>query len=196
MDLNWKELVPQVIGLGAPILGQALGGPLGAAAGTMLAQALGATAATPEAINSAIAERGADSTFAAEAAQRAESEWLAALAAVGKAQVAEIGQTQRAELASEDRLQRWWRPLYALELSLVECPAFMLALLHALWLGHEPGINGFAGLSALFMTYFGARFGVLGVYVSGRTREKEAGITGEPSPSLIGAIMQAVANKK
>ena len=78
----------------------------------------------------------------------------------------------------------------AVELSLVECPAFMLTLLHALWIGHEAGINGFASLSALLMTYFGARFGVLGVYVTGRTREKQACATGELPPSLIGEIAQ------
>jgi hypothetical protein len=193
---DWKDLVPQVIGLGAPLLGQALGGPLGAAAGTILAQALGAAAATPQAVETAIAERSADSTNAAEAAQRAESEWLAALAEIGKAQVAEVGLTQRAELASEDRLQRWWRPLYALELSLIECPAFALTVLHALWLGHAAGIEGFASLSALLMTYFGARFGVLGVYVTGRSREKQASATGQLPASLIGALVSAAVKKK
>ena len=86
--------------------------------------------------------------------------------------MAEVGATQRAEIASDDPLQRWWRPIYALELSLVECPAFALTLLHALWIGHDAGINGFANLSALLMAYFGARFGVLGVYVTGRTQGK------------------------
>jgi hypothetical protein len=195
MNLEWKDLVPRVIGLGAPLLGQALGGPLGAAAGTILANALGAEPATPDAVAGAINERGADASFAAEAAQKAESEWLTALAEIGKAQVAEVGLTQRAEIAAEDRLQRWWRPLYALELSLVECPAFAATLLHALWLGHEPGINGFANLSALLMTYFGARFGVLGVYVSGRTREKQTSSTGELSPSILSAIVKAVKKK-
>jgi phage portal protein BeeE len=84
----------------------------------------------------------------------------------------------------------------AVELSLVECPAFALTLLRALWIGHEPGINGFASLSALFMAYFGARFGVLGVYVTGRTREKQAGTTGELPPTLIGALLKALQNKK
>ena len=55
----------------------------------------------------------------------------------------QVGATQRAEIASSDPLQRWWRPLYALELSLIECPAFASVMLHALWAGHEPGINGF-----------------------------------------------------
>ena len=127
-----------MIGLGAPILGGALGGPLGAAAGKILADALGATKPTPAAVNAAI-EQAVDPNAAVAAAQRAESEWLTALAEIGKAQVAEVGATQRAEIASDDPLQRWWRPLYALELSLLECPAFALTLLHALWIGHDAG---------------------------------------------------------
>jgi len=196
MPIDWKDLMPTVIGLGAPILGQALGGPLGAAAGQILADALGAPSRTPEAVGKAIAERGPDAAIAIEAASRAESEWLAALAEVGRAQVAEVAATQRAEITAEDRLQRWWRPVYALELSLVECPAFALTLLHALWLGHEAGINGFASVSALLMTYFGARFGVLGVYVSGRSREKQALLTGELPSSVAGQIARAVIKRK
>ena len=185
MELDWKDLAQTVIGLGAPALGAALGGPFGGVAGKLLAEAIGAPAPTPSAVNAAVVERAAESTFAAEAAQRAEAEWLTVLAEIGKTQVSEVGQTQRAEIASGDRLQRWWRPLYALELSLVECPAFALTLLHALWLGHEPGINGFANLSGLFMAYFGARFGVLGVYVTGRTKEKRICATGVLTPSPI-----------
>jgi hypothetical protein len=197
MEVVWKDLVPTVIRLGAPLLGEALGGPLGAAAGTILAQALGASAPTPAAVQNSIAERGGvDPALAAEAAAKAESEWLAALSEVGRAQVTEVGLTQRAEAASDDRLQRWWRPIYAFELSLVECPAFALTLLHALWLGHEPGINGFASLSALLMTYFGARFGVLGVYISGRTREKQANTTGQLPPSLVSEALRALAKRK
>jgi hypothetical protein len=194
--MDWSDLAARVIGLGAPILGGALGGPLGAAAGKILADALGAPEPTPAAVSAALDGSVADTTATALAAQQAESQWLAALAEIGKAQVAEIGLTQRAELASEDRLQRWWRPLYALELSLVECPAFALTVLHALWLGHSAGIEGFASLSALLMTYFGARFGVLGVYVTGRTREKQASATGELSPSLLGELAKALAKKK
>jgi hypothetical protein len=194
--MDWSDLAGRVIGLGAPILGGALGGPLGAAAGHLLATALGVPDATPASVHAALTERGADSTFAVEAALKAQSEWLAALAEIGKAQVSEVGLTQRAEIASEDALQRWWRPLYALELSLLECPAFAVTLLHALWIGHEAGINGFASLSALLMAYFGARFGVLGVYVTGRTREKQAQATGVTVPSLIGEMVKAAVKKK
>jgi hypothetical protein len=78
----------------------------------------------------------------------------------------------------------------------VECPAFALTLLHTLWVGHEAGINGFANVSALLMTYFGARFGVLGVYVTGRSREKEAALTGQPVPGVVGQILKSVGKKR
>jgi Holin of 3TMs, for gene-transfer release len=192
--MNWNDLVAPLIRLGAPLLGQALGGPLGAAAGKIAADAFGASAATPAAVQAAIA--GADPAAAVQMAQVAEDKWLAALAEIGRAQVAEIGQTMRAEAVSDDPLQRWWRPLYALELSLVECPAFALTMLRALWTGHDAGIAGFATLSGLLIAYFGARFGVLGVYVAGRSREKQSAVTGEPAASLVAQVVKALRGKK
>jgi len=194
-SLDWGDLAARVIGLGAPVLGGALGGPFGAAAGKILADALGTASPDPQAVHDQIEATPADPSIAA-AARQAESQWLAALSEIGRAQVAEVGATQRAEIASDDPLQRWWRPLYALELSMLECPAFAVTLLRALWSGHEAGINGFANLSALLMAYFGARFGVLGVYVSGRSREKQACATGEWVPSVVDRLVQGVVKKK
>ena len=54
----------------------------------------------------------------------------------------------------------------------------------------------FANLSSLLMAYFAARFGVLGVYVSGRSREKQACATGAVSPSLVGELLKALVKKK
>jgi hypothetical protein len=195
--MDWGDLAKSVIALGAPIIGQALGGPFGAAAGKILADAIGAPEPTPPAVSAALSAAAPDA--AAAAALLAEEKWAAAIGAeaeAAKAQVSEVGETQRAEIASDDRLQRWWRPLYALELSMLECPAFALTLLHALWTGHAPGINGFATLSGLLMTYFGARFGVLGVYVSSRSREKQAAATGQPVPGVVDKVVKAVARKR
>jgi outer membrane lipoprotein SlyB len=192
--MDWSSLAPTLIKLGAPLIGEAIGGPFGATAGKILADALGAPAPTPPAVQEAISRT--DATEIAARLQEAEEKWAAALAEIGKSQLAEVGQTQRAEIASEDALQRWWRPLYALELSLLECPAFALTVLHALWTGHEAGIAGFASLSGLLITYFGARFGVLGVYVTGRTREKQAATTGAAVPSVIGEVVKAVVRRK
>lgn len=84
----------------------------------------------------------------------------------------------------------------AVELSLLECPGFALTLLHALWTGHEPGINGFVSLTGLLVAYFGARFGVLGIYVNGRSREKQACATGQVQPSVAGQVVKALLKKK
>jgi hypothetical protein len=191
--MDWSDLVKTVIGLGAPLVGEALGGPFGAAAGRILANALGASDSTPAAVQSAIA--GVDPAVAAAAAAKAESEWSQALAEIGKTQVEQVGATQRAEIVSNDALQRWWRPVYALELSLVECPAFVTTMLHVLWTGQETGINGFANLSGLLMAYFAARFGVLGIYVGGRTREKLA-CAGGDSGGLVGKVVKAITKKR
>ena len=143
MNFDWKDIAQTVIGLGAPSLGLTLGGPLGAAAGKILADALGAPAATPRDVSNVFVSHDTQPSFIVEEAQRAESEWVAALAAIGRAQVVEVGATQHAEIGSDDILQRTWRPIYALELCL-EIAAFSSTLLHALWSGHEVGINGFA----------------------------------------------------
>lgn len=51
--MDWKDL-GQVVGRAAPMLGTLLGGPAGAAVGSMIASALG-TQPTPDAVESAIA---------------------------------------------------------------------------------------------------------------------------------------------
>lgn len=196
MTNNWTDIAAAMLRLGAPLIGGALGGPFGATAGKILADALGAREATPSAVGEAIDGLGGETAAAREAVREAEISFATALAEIGKAQVAEVGQTQRAEMAGGDMLQRLWRPVYALELSLLECPAFALTLLHALWNGQEAGINGFANVSALLMTYFGARFGVLGVYVTGRTREKESALTGQPASGVVGQILKSVGKKR
>lgn len=191
--MDWTELVGPLVKLGAPLVGQALGGPLGAAAGKIVADAFGASEPTPAAVQATLVS--SDPAAAMLAAQAAEAKWLAVLADIGKAQVVAVGETMRAEAASIDPLQRWWRPLYALELSLLECPAFALTLLQALWREHEAAINGFASLSGLLMAYFAARFGVLGVYITGRSREKQAASTGTASPSVAVEIVKALRRK-
>ena len=196
MAFDWDELAEQVVGLGAPLIGGALGGPLGAAAGKILADALGAGEATPDAVKAMIAAKGDDFATVQAAAREADAQFAIALAQVAQQQVREVAQTQRAEISSPDLLQRIWRPTHALELSLVECPLFSLTLLHALWTGFEPAISGFGALSGLLIAYFGARFGILGVYVAGRSREKIATATGEVMPGLIRGLAGALKSSK
>jgi hypothetical protein len=195
MSNDWTEIASRIITLGAPVLGAALAGPLGGAAGQVLATALGSEP-TPEAIGKSLdSALDGDRTAARAAVAQAEAEWAKALADIGKVQLAQVGETMRAEATSGDVLQRWWRPLYALELTMLECPAFALALGHALWDGAPARINGFAELSGLLMTYMAARFSVLGVYVTGRSREKCAA-KGQTGGGIVGDIVKAVTKRK
>ena len=195
MSLDWKDVASKVIGLGAPLLGEALGGPLGGAAGKILADALGSDP-TPSSVDVALSKTDpVAAAVAASAARQAEAEWLTKLAETGEAQVHEVNQTMRAEVSSDNRLQSLWRPLYALEL-IAECSGFAVALGHALWHGEPQTVNGFANLSGLIMAYMAARFGVLGVYVSGRSREKQAAATGQATPTVLGAVVSALAKRK
>jgi hypothetical protein len=190
--MDWGSLTKQVIGLGAPILGTALGGPLGGAAGRILAEAVGVSDATPEAVGKALTTSSADQISQAE---NAWAEAIRAEAEAARGSVAETQATIRAELTSEDLIQRLWRPFYALELTL-ECGALWVVLVHEFWTGDMTAINALIGATGLLVSYWGFRFGVLGVYVSGRTREKLCLATGQEIPGVLDTLVKAVVKKK
>jgi hypothetical protein len=189
--MNWADVAKQVIGLGAPMLGTALGGPLGGAAGRILAEVIGAPEATPEAVGKALPGCGAERIALAE---NAWAEAVRAEAEAVRGSVAETQATIRAELTSEDALQRWWRPLYAFELTF-ECAALWIVLIHEFWTGDMTAINALIGATGLLVSYWGFRFGVLGVYMSGRTREKVCAATGQNAPGVLDKLVKAVAKK-
>lgn len=189
--MDWNDLAKQVIALGAPMLGTALGGPLGGAAGQVLATVLGSASPTPAAVQAALPS--ADPAKLAEA----EARWLEAIRAEAETQRAAISETQttiRAEIASDDPVQKWWRPLYAFELT-AECAALWIVLLHEFWTGDVQTINALIEATALLVTYWGFRFGVLGVYITGRTREKVSAATGQDAPGLIEKLAKVIAPK-
>lgn len=203
--MNWQDLGGSLIKAGAPIIGSALGGPLGSmvgnAIGGVLANALG-TEATPDAVNTAITTAAPTDLQAKLSAAEAEAQakWPA-LAEIAKAEadaaarsLAETQVTMRAEAASDDLVQRWWRPAYALELT-IECAIMWTIVMHDLLAGGQKLANFIPAISGLLSVYWGARFAVLGVYVQGRSREKEATITGQLAPSIIDQIVKAVRRK-
>lgn len=190
--MDWSDLAKQVISLGAPMLGTALGGPLGGAAGEILAKALGSATPTPAAVQTALP--AADPAQLAEAEAR-WSELIKAEAETQRTAISETQQTIRAEIASDNLAQKYWRPAYAFELTL-ECAALWAVLLHEFWTGDIQTINALVGATALLVTYWGFRFGVLGVYISGRTREKVSSATGQDAPGVLEKLVKAVVKKK
>ena len=190
--MEWGDLARQVIGLGAPVLGTALGGPLGGVAGEILAKAIGSAVATPAAVQAQLP--AVDPARLAEA----EAQWAQMIRAEAETQRVAISETQatiRAEIASDDPVQKWWRPAYAFELT-VECAALWAVLMHEFWTGDIQTINALVNATALLVTYWGFRFGVLGVYISGRTREKVSALTGQDAPGMIERVVKAVVKKK
>jgi hypothetical protein len=128
----------------------------------------------------------------------AEAQWVEMIRAEAETQRTAITETQatiRAEIASDDVVQRWWRPAYAWELTL-ECAALWAVLIHEFWTGDVATINALIGATALLVSYWGFRFGVLGVYVGGRTREKVSAATGQDAPGMIEKLVKAVVKKK
>ena len=190
--MEWNDLARQVVALGAPMLGTALGGPLGGAAGQILAQVIGAATSTPSAVQAALPSADPDKLLEAEA------RWADIIRAEAEAQRTAISETQatiRAEMVNDDPVQRWWRPLYAIELTL-ECAVLWAVVIHEFWTGDLQTINALVGATALLIAYWGFRFGVLGVYVSGRTREKLGAATGADAPGLIEKLAKTIVKKK
>lgn len=204
--MDWASLGGALARAGAPIVGQALGGPLGGligdAVGGVLADALG-TDATPEAVGRAIETTPAldlEPKLAA-AESEATARWPA-LAEIAKAEaelqgraLAETNATMRAEALAGDPLQRWWRPAYAFELT-IECAAFFGVLIWSLGRGDAGPLNAATNATGLLTLYWGARFAVLGVYVNGRTREKEAAATGQPAPSVLDTVTRVIKGRR
>jgi hypothetical protein len=78
----------------------------------------------------------------------------------------------------------------------LECAALWIVLVHEFWTGDIATINALVGATTLLVAYWGFRFGVLGVYISGRTREKVSAATGQDAPGVLEKIVKAVVKKK
>jgi hypothetical protein len=76
-----------------------------------------------------------------------------------------------------------------------ECAALWVVLVHEFWTGDMTAINALVGATGLLVSYWGFRFGVLGVYVSGRTREKVCVATGQTAPGVLDKLVTAVTGK-
>lgn len=189
--MDWRSLGGSLIKAGAPIIGTAIGGPIGGVLGNTLGQVLATalgTEDTPEAVQEAIEtmpqEELQSRLEAAEA--EAQARWPA-IAEIVKAEadaharsLTEVNLTMRSEAASADVVQRWWRPLYAFEL-VIECVGIWLIVLIDIHFSRGDIANFVIASQSLLTTYWMARFGVLGVYVGGRSIEK---LYGAASPVI------------
>lgn len=202
--MDWRSLGGALIKAGAPVIGGALLGPLGASIGSALggivADALGVEA-TPEAVNDALANTPADQLQAklAAAETEAQAKW-AALAEMAKADAEDrtaqsraINQTMRAELGQVSWYH--WRHLVGygfLGWAVVPLPIITWHMAS----GNITVMNAvIAGLVSL-IPYVAIIAGVLGYVAQDTTRQKIAAATGEAVPTLTETVKAAIKAKK
>jgi hypothetical protein len=187
--MDWAGLAELVAPI-APTLGRALGntlpipfgGSIGQAAGEALAGALG-VAADPNVIATTLQQTPsdvvkaqlADVEAAAQAKFAAIAEQAKAEASVGAAQVAAVGETQRAELITGEWYQRWWRPaLMFLWAATMPFQAYeLLANLHS---ADPSRLTALPQVILALTTWNGPWAAVAGVYSWNRTAEKIAAL--------------------
>ena len=177
--MNWSSIANTVTS-SLPILGTALGGPIGGAAGSVIAKLLGVEE-TPDAVLAEIERNPAvlgklkaaeieSNTAIIIAAQAAETEKLRI-----------VNETIRNESNSNDTFVRRWRPFYGYCVALswflqMTCFSLMFAFIaikHPQYLSNT--IQQFAILSGALLTLWGVALAVLGVSVHKRSMDKKLG---------------------
>lgn len=196
--MDWRQLGGQLIRVGAPTIGTALGGPLGgmigSSIGSVLANALG-TDNTPEAINEAIQNTPPDvlASRLSAAEQEAIAKWpaLAEIAKANAQQAESINATMRAELIAG---QKWyaWRNLYGYSV-VMEAGATTWVILYGLLFDAQIFKNILNSFN-FFISWYTLRFGLLGLVNHGANNEKVAAVTGE-APSIIKNVAKAIRGK-
>lgn len=194
--MNWGDVATTIAPF-APTLGGLLGGFIpfpgagaaGQAIGTVIARHFGVEA-TPEAVSKAITTTDNDVVIARlnAAAEEAKAMWPA-LADIEKAMVAAslgVNETMRAELGHEHWFFNGWRPaagwLFGFFAAL-DGIVLIIAVWRAGW-GDPVLLNSVKDAQFLAAAHLGALAAVVGVYIIGRSNEKQtaltAGVTATP----------------
>jgi hypothetical protein len=197
--MDWRDIAGPIAAAGAPTLGKILGdllpipggSILGEWAGKAVAEALGVEP-TPEAVAEAVATKPAPEVAAALAPLESEAivKWRAQ-AEVGKAQVEAVNETMQAEAKRADGWWGQWRTQLA-QMLVLECPVWVGLIVGCIWFGK---VTELVSLQGLIMTWWGARFGVLGVHVWTGSTERRTAMTGQPVAGAIAGVVKAIRGK-
>lgn len=135
--MRWESVGKQILSLGLPVLGTALGGPGGAAIGTLVASALGCEA-EPQAVASAIDSDTAQAAIALRTVQENNRAQLEQLVITSQTQIVlAVNQTMQAE-AKSGGLTSIWRPLWGI----ISACAFVILIIGIIVLGWKAITSG------------------------------------------------------
>lgn len=204
--MDWKSLAGTLIKAGAPIIGGALLGPLGAGAGDILggivASALGVEN-TPEAVNNAILNGDPSAVNAAlsKADSEAAAKWdaiariAASMAEVDKANTEQINETMRAETAAGVSWYHW-RHLIGY-VTVMWAVAVMPPFVWQLWKADAVALAAVTTALTAATTFFGVLAALNGYVAQDTNKLKGIAITGEqPAGGVVSSIVKAVTKKK
>ena len=183
--MNWGDLGKTLIGIGLPTIGTLLGGPLGGAAGKVVADALGVPA-TPEAVGKAISSDPEVQKKLAET----EAEWARAEAERYRA-AASQSQAINATMQGENAAGVSWHHFRHLNGYIVFLfGASMVAAFNGALFFGLPAIGDFKTALDAVWAPFAAFCGLVGYVAMDTSRRSQAAATGTP----IGGFTDGITN--
>lgn len=178
------DSIKSTVGAAAPLLGGALGGPAGAAAGKIVASALG-TSDDANAIQQALAQDPEAAQKLRAAEQEHQRELRSMMLEAETSRLAQTNETYRREIASEDGFVRRARPMFLYVVAFSVAVEVLIAV-YVVAVGAS-----LADLATLYQALAipqGIAAGMCGVYLKKRSDDKAIAAGRQPTGLLQGLI--------
>lgn len=190
--MDWSRVAQNVAGF-APLVGTALGGPLGGAAGSLVASLFGVEA-EPDAVARAIAADPEASVKLKELEVRQRLELERMVLTAETRQLEAINATMRAEAMSGDKYVARWRPTFG----------YMMA---GTWALQMAGVTYVVVAEPLYAAelikaigdlsvIWGVALAVLGINVAKRSQDKAVAAGAPPPATLMGAVADRIRGRE
>lgn len=176
MDIDWQKVGNKLKGA-LPVLGGALGGPLGASAGGLIASVLGVDN-SPEAVMTALNDPNAILELK-KAELESNTQITLAYIASENERLKIVNNTMRNEANSFDAFVRRWRPFYGYCLAVTWTVQMILTTVYIGGALTDPNVDFAAAIAPLVSVYtilagmWTVALTVLGVSVHSRTKDKQ-----------------------
>lgn len=190
--MDWSD-VGDIVAEAAPLIGGILGGPAGAAVGSMVASAFGAEP-NPDAVAAAVQ----GDPEAALKLRRLEQEHIRELERMHleaeTSRLAQINKTMRAEAAANDPYVRRWRPTFGYVAALTWA-AQIGATAYAVIGSPARAAEIIQAVTAL-TPMWSVALAVLGISISKRSADKQVAAGQRPSGALAGLLSGIIPGAK
>ena len=193
MSFPWSA-VARLVGSAAPILGSILAGPLGGAAGSIIASVLGVEA-RPGAVLDALNKSEDRDVVLRRIEEDHRNELIKLQLEAETARLREVNTTMRAELTSGEWFQKAWRPLWGF-LSAFGWFGIVAATVWSMLTAADAAmLTALSGLLGSMTVVFAVPGAIVGVTAWGRSNEKIALSSGDAPKTITGALIERISGK-